>query len=66
MKIILYTTHCPKCRVVETKLSQKGIKYESCEDVEIMRQKGISTLPVLEINGVFYNFKDAVNYINNI
>jgi hypothetical protein len=30
--IVLYTTHCPKCRVLEKKLSDKGVKFETCED----------------------------------
>ena len=37
MNITLYTTHCPRCVVLESKLKQKDIKYTSCEDIDIMR-----------------------------
>ena len=31
-KMILYTTGCPKCRILEKKLSDKGIGFEKCDD----------------------------------
>ena len=38
----LYTTHCPKCKVLETKLNQKNIIYESIEDTKVMEDKGFN------------------------
>lgn len=63
---ILYSTGCPKCKVVMKKLEQANINYEVCNDSETMREKGIQSLPVLEVEGKMYNFKDAVDYINSI
>ena len=63
---ILYSTGCPKCKVVMKKLEQANINYEICNDSETMRKKGIQSLPVLEVEGKMYNFKDAVDYINSI
>lgn len=63
---ILYSTGCPKCKVIMKKLEQAHINYEECNDSNIMRKKGISSIPVLEIEGKLYNFKDAVNYINSV
>ena len=63
MGVILYSTHCPKCRVLETKLKQKGIDYEEVNDVELMMQKGFMTAPKLEVDGVVYDFKEAVEWI---
>ena len=40
MKVILYTTHCPKCKVLTTKLKAKGVDYEEVTDVDVMRDKG--------------------------
>lgn len=64
MDIIMYSTGCPKCKVLETKLNQKNISFTECRDIEIMRNKGIDKLPVLEVNGNLYGFKDAVELIN--
>ena len=66
MEIILYTTHCPKCKVVETKLKQKNIKYEECADIKIMQDKGLTFAPVLEVDGNLYDFAEAVKFINNL
>ena len=63
MNIVLHTTHCPKCKVLEMKLSQKGINYEENTDVQLMTQKGFKSAPVLEVDGVSYNFKEAVDWI---
>ena len=57
MTIILYSTDCPKCKVLKSKLDSKGIEYNVISDVDIMTSKGIDTVPVLEINGEMMNFK---------
>ena len=63
MSIVLYSTKCPKCKVLETKLKQNNIKFEEINDVEIMVQKGFKSAPVLEVDGVTYGFKEAVEWI---
>ena len=63
MNVVLYSTHCPKCRVLETKLKQKGINYQEVNDVAIMQEKGFDFVPVLEIDGVVYSFKEAIEWI---
>lgn len=63
--ITLYTTHCPKCRVLETKLAQKGIEYQENTDIEYMSSLGIMSAPVLEVDGELLDFVTANNWINN-
>lgn len=63
MNIILHSTHCPRCNVLETKLKQKNIVFEENNDVDLMIQKGFAMAPILEIDGVAYNFKEAVEWI---
>ncbi len=64
-KITLYTTHCPKCVVLEKKLNQKQIEFDICDDIEIMEQKGFMTAPMLEVNNDIMDFGKAVEWINN-
>ena len=66
MKVVLYSTHCPRCNVLEKKLQQKNIQYEEVNDVEIMMQKGYMSAPMLEVDGVNMNFKEAVDWINSL
>ena len=54
MKIILYTTHCPMCRLVERKLKEKNIKYSTFEDKDEMIKKGFISVPVLQIDDKYY------------
>ena len=65
MSIILYTTHCPKCRVLEAKLHLEDIKFEVCEDIDKMESLGITSAPVLGVDDKLLTFKEAVDWINN-
>ena len=62
--MVLYTIHCPKCKVLEKKLKQKNISYEEETDIEKMKELGIITSPVLFVNGKYLQFSDAVKFIN--
>ncbi len=65
MKVVLYTTHCPKCIVLENKLNEKDIKYIENDNVDEMIAKGWRSAPILEIDGVGYKFKEAVDWVNS-
>ena len=62
--IVLYTTNCPKCKVLEAKLKQKEISYEEVNDIEVMTSKGFMMAPMLEVDGVVMNFAQANTWIN--
>lgn len=64
-KIILYSNNCPRCKILKRKLDDNKINYEIIDDVDIMIDKGLSTVPVLEINGRMLDFKEAVEWVNN-
>lgn len=61
--IKLYTTHCPKCKVIEKKLAQKGIKYTEVTDKDEMINRGFKSAPVLEVDDKILNFGDANRWI---
>ena len=65
MKVTLYTTHCPRCMVLEKKLNAKNIDYVENTDVDLMIDKGIMTVPILEIDEKQLNFKEANEWLNN-
>lgn len=62
-KVILYEHGCPRCKVLKSKLDQKGIQYENVSDVEMMKAKGFTEAPKLEVDGTVYDFKEAVEWI---
>jgi glutaredoxin-related protein len=61
--IILYTTHCPKCKVLQLKLEKLNLSFEICEDIETMETLGFKTSPMLSINNKIYNFQEAVKFL---
>lgn len=62
-KVILYTTHCPKCKVLETKLRQAHVEYEIIEDENVMLNKGFMEAPKLEVDGEVLNFSGSINWL---
>jgi glutaredoxin len=64
--IIVYSSPtCPKCRMLKQQLTEAGIFFTVCEDVEIALSKGISTLPMLEVNQELMNLSDALKWIRS-
>lgn len=66
MKVILYTTHCPKCKVLTAKLKAKGVDYEEVTDVDVMRDKGFMSAPMLEVDGKIMTFVEAIKWVNEV
>lgn len=65
-KLILYTTHCPKCKILEKKLNEKHIPYLEVTNEEFMINMGINKVPVLSVNDTMLGYSDAVKYVNNL
>lgn len=65
MDVILYTTGCPKCNVLKTKLNNKEIPYTEITDINLMKEKGFYQVPMLEVNGQVMDFTTANNWLNS-
>lgn len=66
MDIILYSTGCPKCKVLKSKLDSKGIDYTIFNDVDRMVEMGITTVPDLMVDGKLMNFKESMEWVNTV
>lgn len=64
-RIILYSTGCPLCKVLKSKLNDKKMQFTEINDVEAIKGLGIKDVPVLSVNGILYNFNEAVKLINS-
>lgn len=62
--ITLYSTGCPKCRVLEKKLEAEEIEYTKVDDENVMIEKGFMSAPMLDVDGKVMNFKEAVDWLN--
>ena len=65
MNVTLYTTHCPKCRVLEAKLNSKNVDFNIIDNEELMIEKGFQSAPMLEVDDNIMNFGEAIKWVNN-
>lgn len=64
LSITLYSTGCPKCKVLEDKLNKIHIPYHTITDKAKMLEKGFTKVPMLQVNKTYLNFYDAAKWIN--
>lgn len=62
--VILYSTGCPKCRVLKQKLDSKSIHYAEENSVDVMLSLGIMQVPVLSVDGKLLSFSEANEWVN--
>lgn len=66
----LYTTHCPKCKVIEKKLAMRGMEYEEVTDMDKIMEAasliGVNSAPLLETDdGQILDFMGANRLLNS-
>ena len=65
MDIKIYSTPtCGKCVILKNKLKDKKIEFEEIQDMEIMADKFIRYVPVLEVDGMMMDFRRANEWVN--
>lgn len=63
--ITVYTTnHCPQCQLLKSRLTQLGIAFDVFDDENKMQEMGISSVPVLDVDGTKMNLREALVYLN--
>lgn len=67
--IKFYTIHCPKCKILEMKLKQTNLEFETIDNedevVHVGNEHGIRQAPFIEVDGEYLKFEDAVKFINS-
>ena len=66
--IILNTTNCPRCHILESKLKEKKITYsviEGEEAIGYIQQRGFMTAPLLVVDQEAMDFNSAMKWISN-
>ena len=70
--ITLYTTDCPKCKVLEQILQQKGLSFEVSHDIDFLIEMGYQSAPILKVDAytkegppaeIYMNFGEAVKWV---
>lgn len=65
MKPILYSTNCPKCNTLKKKMEMSKIDFEVNTNQDDIKALGISSAPVLVVDGVVMDFAKAVDWVRN-
>ena len=65
-EIVLYTTGCPQCKVLKQMLEKAEINYGTCEDIDVMMELGISSVPMLKVDGEMMNFQKAMQWTKEV
>ena len=69
-KIVLYSTHCPRCSALKMLLEKNKIPYEEKfidphkpEEIQVMLDMGLVSAPGLAVGGKIMDFSHAVQWI---
>ena len=66
MDVTLFSTGCPRCKVLAKKLDSKGITYKVVDDVDEMVKMGIFNVPYLSVDGTLMSFKESIDWVNTV
>ena len=65
--ITLYSSHCPKCLMLESMLKKKNVEFVVVDDekvyLEIADNNNIMTMPFAQLDGKILNTKELETYI---
>ncbi len=61
--VVLYSTGCPKCKVLKMKLAKKNIGYTENTDVDEMLALGMKSAPALKIGDELLDFTKSVAWL---
>lgn len=64
--ITLFSTECPKCRILEQKLNQSNINYTISDDIQEVIDAGFMAAPVLKIDDKYYDFGSAIKLVKEL
>lgn len=67
MKVILYSTGCPRCRELQSLLRLAGItEYTEVNDVSAILAEGFTEVPALDVDGKKMEVKEAIQWCKSL
>ena len=61
--IILYSTGCPKCNILERRLTNDKIEFSITDNVDKLIDMGFQNAPVLQIDDNFIDYTNAMKLL---
>lgn len=71
MEVTLYSTGCPKCKVLKKKLEAANINYTEVTDTDkvyqICKSTGLDSVPIIAIeDGHILDFNKAIAWVKQV
>ena len=66
MKIVFYSTHCPKCQALEGQLKKHNLSYITIDDVDVMLGLGFTSAPMLIVDDNKLDFIAAMKWLKEL
>ncbi len=63
--VTLYSTGCPRCKMLEKALNDAGIVYNYCTDIDTIAKLGVKFVPVLETKEGLLDYAKALQWIHS-
>lgn len=66
--VVLYSTNCPRCIMLEKKLADKNIEYtliNGQDAIDAITEKGFMSAPMLTVDEKNMMYKDAIDWVNS-
>lgn len=63
--VVLYSTGCPRCKILEKLLTDKNIDFKIDDNVDELIDKGFQTAPVLKDGDKFMEFGEAFKWVTS-
>lgn len=63
--VTLFTTHCPKCEVLASKLKTRNIPYTIVDNTDELIALGFTQSPMLKVSDQTFGFVDAIKWVNS-
>ena len=65
-KIILYSTNtCHRCNSVKQILQINNVEYDEITDIEIMKQKDFTEVPMMEVDGRILDYGEIAQWLKD-
>lgn len=61
--VTLFSTNCPKCKVLEAKLNQANIKFNFSNEIQEVIDQGFTSAPILKVDNEYMDFGSAIKWI---
>ena len=63
-KVVVYTTGCPKCKILEKTLTAAGIQFTTESDMQKAINAGMQYAPCMSVNdGEIMDFSTAMKWV---